>query len=260
MNRPRQSSTMHRMVQRALILLLLATLVVVAPAPPTKAIAVTDLPHTIQTTIAAILRYRQLAQSIENDIRNLERLTEWNSREIYGVLAGFAQFLAHEESIVYTDQRFLRSRWFETFEPALPLESSIYPLGGDSLEEIRQDRTLDTLWGVMRGVRLQANNVSAGQQLIDRIKEQGAGAVGNLEAAQVGILIDAYQAEELAQMRQLSAARANVELVAQANRQSRRSQSIKALIDWLGLREDPPEIPDFASVPLAEQCNHGRSR
>ena len=241
----------------AVLLIAIATFI---PAPTTEAIPVTDTVHTVETILAAIRRYEQLARSVEHQVRNLERLDDWNVREVYGVLAGFARFLNYAESLVYTDLDFLESRWFETFQAFEAIDFSIYPDGGDGLERLRRQRTLETLWGIMRGIRLQANNVSAGQLMLDRIKDQGAGAVGNLDAAQVEILIDAHQAEELAQIRQVLAAQTNVHLVTAAAEQARQAQIAEEVTSWLGLRDELPPIGDFASSPMRSRATQDRRR
>jgi P-type conjugative transfer protein TrbJ len=232
----------------ALILAALTSLFLLS-APTTGQIPVTDTVHIIETVIAAIDRYAQLAESIEHEIQNLEQVDDWNVREVLDVLTGFAYLLAYAESLVYSDLGLLEERWFETFHIDV-IDPLIHLEGADGLAQLRRHRTLDTLWGVMRGIQLQANNITAGQRLLEDIKVQGEDALGNLDTAQVTIMISAYQAEELAQIRQLVAAQTNVLLVTQAAEQSARAQATEELIHWLGLRDPLPPVGGFASQPI----------
>lgn len=241
---------MKRLTAKKLLCVLAIAIAVLWSVPTTEAtIPVVDAVHIIETVLASIDRYVQLAESIEHQVQNLEQIDEWKVREVYGVLAGFAELLAYAESLVYTDFGLLEERWFETFHTGVidPLE---HLEGADGLALLRHHRTLDTLWGVMRGVRNQANNVVAGQELLDEIKLQGAAAMGNLDSAQVALTMAAYQAEELAQLRQLVAAQTNVLLINTAAEHAAKAQEAEEFITWIGLRDELPAIGGFASRPI----------
>ncbi|RMH17594.1 MAG: hypothetical protein D6696_15385 [Acidobacteria bacterium] len=216
-----------------------------APEKIFGAAIVHDPIHTSETVAHFIARAQEIAQKaqmIQHQIKNLKGPDRWLKRDAANVFHEVNDVLVQRQAIVFPRDD-LEEAWTETFQTFEPVDPALYPHGADDLGRQRVERTIDTLWGVMRATRHHTVRLNDGQRLLEQIKDAAEGAGGNLDATQYQNQLQTFAAEEIAGVRHLLAVQLNALIVKSMFRIVTDAQAAYALDRWI--RDDVRPLTGF---------------
>lgn len=177
----------------------------------------------------------------------------WQSNQ--GLLTNLGNIVAEQEGLSYTLSD-LSSEFQQMFPGYVASPSgNVAPQAAQGFTT-----TLNTLNGTLQAAAAQAQDFQAEQGTLTALEAKNQGAVGRLQAIQVGNEIALQQVQQLQMLRQLMVAMINAQNVVAANQVSQTAQTQAQQQQWLsgGPTVPYPSIWSSPNAPHAGLPNGGQ--
>ncbi len=164
----------------------------------------------------------------------------WQSNQ--GLLTNLGNIVSQQDGLAYT-----LSDLSQEFQQLFP-GYQVMPSGNvASLQAHGFTTTLNTLNGILQTAGAQAANFQVEQATLAALEAQNQGAVGRLQAIQVGNEIALQQVQQLQMLRQLVVAMINAQNVVAANQVSQQAQVQAQQQQWLTGGTTVPFSPTWSN-------------
>jgi P-type conjugative transfer protein TrbJ len=111
------------------------------------------------------------------------------------------------------------------------------------------EQGLDTIRGVLNGIGIQHGEMASEQDRLRAIQSLSDGAVGRMQALQVGNMLASEQATQMAKLRQLIMMQTNAQSVYYAHQINTDAAREARVQQWL--QAPRPEVPAYGTTPSA---------
>ncbi len=181
--------------------------------------------NQLQQETAAV---QNLAAQLQNAVQNTTAGAAGLWRSNQGLLTNLGNIVAEQQGLSYTLSN-LNSEFQRMFPGYVASQSgNVAPQAAQGFTS-----TLNTLNGTLQAAAAQAQDFQAEQATLTALEAKNQGAVGRMQAIQVGNEIALQQVQQLQMLRQLMVAMINAQNVVAANQVSQAAQTQAQQQQWL---------------------------